>query len=38
MAVLRKQFFSEEKDQETLALDAIPNLSAMARDFPRALV
>jgi hypothetical protein len=33
---IRKQFFSEEKNQKTFALDAIPNVSTMASTLPRA--
>jgi hypothetical protein len=33
---LRKQFFSEEKNQKTFALDAIPDLPAMVRTYVQA--
>jgi hypothetical protein len=33
---LRKQFFSEEKNQKTFAFDAIPDVSDMARTFVQA--
>jgi hypothetical protein len=35
--LIRKQFFSEEKNQKTFIFDAIPDLSAAASIFPQAL-